>query len=392
MRHLEKRTSRIAIFALAALFAIGCSGGDSTPSDSDDQTAATTATSSTETNRRVIRVETAPVERQSFEEKIKLTGSLDAPNDAVISAQTAGTINRLVPLGRTVRQGYSVANLDATIANAALTQAKAQLEVAISARDLAEETYKRQAALYRDSIISYLEYEQVQTQYTQAGAGVSQAEALVAQAEKQVQFTRVVAPFTGTVEQHFADTGEQVAPGVPIARIVNTGRLNLKVGVPERFAGDVAVGSPVGISFASYDMDDIEARITFVGKVIDPTNRTFPIEVRVGNRDGKLKPEMVASAEILLKSFDDVLVIPQTSIIRDEEGESVFIVEGTGDNLTARRKVLSLGPVYDGRVVVEGGLEQGDRLITAGQNSVSTGDYVEPVTAATPSISSGATQ
>ncbi len=370
------KTTAVLVALMATSVLAGCTSGEE---GGESVTETTTAATPVETNRRVIRVETQTIERSEFEDRIVLTGSVKALNDAVLSAQTAGSVNRLVSLGTAIRRGQSVANLDATIANATLTQAKAELEVATANKKLAEETFSRQEKLYADSIISFIEFEQIQTQLAQARAQVARAEGLVAQAEKQIQFTRVPAPFSGTVEQHFVDTGEQVAPGSPIARIVETSRVKLSVGVPERYSGNIRVGTPAEIEFSTYGMGTMDERVSFVGKVIDSASRTFPVEIQIRNRDGKLKPEMVASARILVDAVRDAIVVPQNSIIRDEVGESVFVVEGSGSNLTARRRTIEAGPSYDGKTVVIAGLEVGDRLITAGQNNVSTGDYVEPV-------------
>src|SRR5690606_12454683 len=126
----------------------------------------------------------------------------------------AGTVISLVPLGARVGAGQAVAQLDPGTVRAAVEQAEAQLAAAQAAFDLAEDNLKRQEPLYRDSVISALEYQNVRAQYNQAQAQVNQARAGLSQAQEALKNTRVVTPWSGTVEAHFVETGEQVMPGM----------------------------------------------------------------------------------------------------------------------------------------------------------------------------------
>src|SRR5690606_17681304 len=139
--------------------------------------------------------------------------------------------------------------------------------------------------LYRDSIIRAIEYENVRAQLNQARAQVAQAEAALSSARKQLQNTFVSTPFSGIVEQHFVQRGEQVSPGMPVARVVNTSRVRMKAGVPERYAGDINVGTPVEMRLNAYNVGSRLGRVSFVGSAIDSESRTFPIEVELDNSD-----------------------------------------------------------------------------------------------------------
>ncbi len=365
----------LASLTLFSVSATGC-GSDEAP--------APEAVNARPTNERVVRVQTQVVRPTTFEDVVEITGTVDTPNDATLSAQIGGTVTALTPRGKRVAKGGLVAELDDGMVRAAVRQAEAQVATARAQYDLAHDTFTRQQPLYQDSIISALEFEGVRAQLNQATAQLSQAEATLNQIQEQLKYTRILAPFEGTIEEHFVERGEQVMPGTPVARIVNTEQVKVKAGVPERYAGDIGVGTPVQIRFQAYGVSPAGGQVSFVGRVIDPSTRTFPIEVDLDNRDGRLKPAMIASLFVTRARLEDRLVVPQTAVIRDENGVSMFVVSREDTLPRAQRRTVRLGPSYAGKVVVEAGLEPGTEIIVVGQNKVTEGDAVEVVDTAGP--------
>jgi len=328
-------------------------------------------------NQRVVRVQTYQVAAGPFEDIIPLTGVLASSNDAVLSAQSSGTITDIVDLGEKVNEGDVVAHLDDRLITAILEQARATRMSIQSSADLAEDLFKRQEPLYKDSIISALEFENVRSQLNQARAGLTQADAAVSQAEQQLENTLVRAPFSGRIEQLTAELGEQVAPGMQIARLVDTSTLKVQVGVPERYAADIRLGTQVRVSFKAYGGDLLSSKVSFVGNVIDPKNRSFMVEINIPNNKQDLKPEMIVDVLVTRAVLEDQIVLPQTAILRDENGSSVYLVDNAGDVPIAKRVNIETGPSYGGKTVITSGLISGQNVITVGQGMVSEGDVVE---------------
>jgi len=364
-------TLSVAFILSVPFYVSGCESSQATEESAQEE-------SSTALDR-MVRVNTLLLQRTTFEDIVQLTGTLFAPNDVSLSAQSAGTIVEMVEIGTRVESGNVVARLDDRLISAALNQANANLMSARAQARLATDTHRRQEPLYQDSIISALEFENVQTALNQANASLAQAEATVAQAEQQYEYTYVRAPFSGVVEERFSEKGEQVAPGSPVARLVDTSLLKLQAGVPERYASDIHEGSSVEISFRAYGGSERVSNVTFVSGVIHPQNRTFNIEVEVENSDLILKPEMIADVKITRQILEDKLVLPQTAILRDENGSSVYIVREDGLRAVAERRSIELGPSFGGQTVVESGLKSGDQVISTGQTMVAEGDHVEVV-------------
>ncbi|MEM1041212.1 MAG: efflux RND transporter periplasmic adaptor subunit [Bacteroidota bacterium] len=328
-------------------------------------------------------VEVVQIEAGTFRDVIELTGTVEAPDDATLSAEAGGTLVALAPLGTRVGRGGAVAQVNATLNRAVVAQAEAALEAAEAQAALAEDQYRRQEPLLADSIISAAEFEGVRTQQAAARAGVAQARAALAQAREQLANTRVSAPFTGTVEQHFVERGEQVAPGTPVARLVSTSTVEIAAGVPERYANDIRQGTPVRIVPTAYGLGETAGEVTFVGSAINAQNRTFPIEVAIDNRDRTLKPAMIARLYVTRSVLEDVLAVPLTAIVRDERGASVFVAVPEADGYVAENRVVETGAASGGRVVIASGIASGDRIVVAGQTQIATGDRLRITEVAT---------
>lgn len=309
------------------------------------------------------RVETLVLEPTSFTDVIKITGTVEALDDATLSAQTSGTVTMLRGRGTRVAAGEVVATIDAGEAKAAVEQAQARY-------DLAQDRFERQQPLYRDSVISALEFEQVRSERNQARAALQQA-------ETRFSNSRLTAPFTGTIEERFLEEGEQAAPGARVARLVNTRRVKVTAGVPERYASDIREGTPVQLDFRRYNAGVRTAEVTFVGNAIDPDSRTFPIEVTVRNKDGRLKPAMGVDLRVTRAVLDSVIAIPRSAVLRDETGTHAYVVDRSDTAVVARNRDLVLGSATGERVVVDSGLAAGDELIIVGQNNVSPGTPLE---------------
>lgn len=427
------RTLPLAL-ALSAVALAGCK------KDAPETPAATAAETSAAAAQAGTPVETVQLAPSSFAETLELSGTFEAINDAILSAQGAGTLVSLVPLGTVVGAGQAVGRLDPGLAQAGVAQAqagvraaasgveraqtgvtqaqagvaaaRAALEAAQATANLADDNYRRQERLYRDSIISALEFQQYRTQRAQtqaqvgqAQAGVAQAQAAVAaaqggvsaaqaqlaqaqaaaqQASTSLRNTLVVAPFAGRVEQHYASRGEQLTPGRQVARVVAAGRLKIAANAPERYAGQIRVGDPVDISVAGQPA--ATGRVMFVAQAIDPATRTFRIEAEVGNAEGALKPAMAGRMNLRLGGADAVLVVPRSAVVRTADGPAVYVVAQTDSGRVAVRKPVTLGETSALQAVITDGVQAGDEVIVSGQTQVDTGTKVR----ATPARSTDA--
>lgn len=323
-----------------------------------------------------IRVEVRALVPTSFEDRVEATGSLEADYDATLSARSAGTLDDLVRLGTKVKKGVVVARIDPGIPAMGVRQAEAARAAARASLALAEESFQRQKPLYEQGVISALEFQSIQAQYAQAKAQLAQAAAALAQAQESLSNTRLVAPFAGVVDAHYVEAGEQVSPGTRVVRVLDASTMVVKAGLPERYAADIQIDADVEVQLPAYGLAPRRGRVRFVATALDPRSRTFDIEVALENKDGRLKPEMVAKLVVTRARLEGKLVVPQDAILRDEAGPHVFVVVDEDGEEIARRRSVTTGGRARGRTVVSG-VSAGDEVVVLGQTKLIDGDYVD---------------
>jgi len=321
-------------------------------------------------------VEVLELAPTTFNSIIELTGTVEARRDVIISSKTTGTLENIAPLGRNVQAGEVVANTEDDLIRSSVLQAEAQVKNAEAGLRIAEESYDRQRPLFADSIISELEFIRLETNLNQARSALAQAEAVYEQVARQLDYTSIKAPIYGKVEARYVEAGEQVIPGTEVLRLVDARNVYISAGIPERYAGDIELGTPAEISLPNAGILPRQGRVSFAGSVIDPDSRSFEINVEVENRDGKLKPEMIAELEILRLTIDNALVVPGNAIIQTENGHSVFIVKEGNENRIANMREVKLGANYSNQVVILSGLSAGEQLVIRGQSTLADQDPV----------------
>lgn len=309
---------------------------------------------------REVVVETMTIEPTDFQETVRVTGTVEAVEDAVISAETPGRVQEISDRGTQVRRGDVLVRLDDRMVRSSVEMAQANL-------DLAEDVLRRQEPLLRDSIISTVEFNQARTQRDLARSQLEQA-------SKQLSDSRIQAPFSGVIEERMSSVGELVNPGFPVLRLVNTNQVRINAGVPERYINDIEPGAAVMIDLQSYGGDRLESTVRFRSSLIVPETRTFPVEVVMENASGLLKPEMVVPLTITRNVLPGAMVVPRTAIVRDESGPIVFVARNDTGRITAEARPVRTGAASRALITILEGLQPGDIVVVAGQSNVSDGD------------------
>lgn len=316
---------------------------------------------------RVINVEVAPVRPQAFVDEIRLTSVAMANQDVLLAAEETGVIRELyVDRGDRVRAGDPIAKIDDRVLAAQVDQVRA-------AAELAAQTWDRRRRLWEEDRVGS------EIAYLEARYGAEQSAASLAVLEARLARTVVRAPFAGVLDERHVDVGAMVNVGESIGRLIDLDPIKVFAGVPERYVADVHPGDEALLSFDALDGQAYTARIRYVGAAVDPQNRTFPIEVELPNPDGAVKPQMVANMAVARRRLSDAIVLPQDALVRVQDGYVAFVAVERDGVLVAEARSLTLGPTRRNQVVVEEGIEDGERLIVVGQRSVADGDRVNIV-------------
>jgi RND family efflux transporter MFP subunit len=316
---------------------------------------------------RVINVETRTLQPERFVEEIRLTSVAVANQDVYVAAEESGVIREIyADRGASVGQGDSLAKIDDRVLAAQVAQARA-------AADLAAQTWERRRRLWEtDRVGSEIAYLEARFQAEQTAASL-------AELEERLARTVIRAPFAGVLDERLVDVGAMVSPGTPVGRLVDLDPIKVFAGVPERYATDIRVGDGATLDFEMLDGEPYSARIRYVGATVNPENRTFPIEVSLPNPNGLVKPQMVANMAVTRETVEDAIVVPQDALIRVENGYVVYVASERDGTTVAEARDVVLGPTRRNLVVVQEGVEAGERLIVVGHKEVEDGDRIRIV-------------
>ena len=357
-RKIMKRTWMVRGLSLVAATLLAACGGDAQADDPAEQAEGFT---------RVINVEVSEVRPEVFLEQIRLTGVALADQDVLVAAEESGVVEEiLVDKGQRVTAGEPILRIDDDVLQAQVAQARAQAE-------LAQQTWERRKRLWEeDRVGSEIAYLEARFAAEQTAANLEGLEARLAR-------TTIRAPFDGVLDERRVEVGSMVSPGETVARVVALSRVKVAAGVPERYAPDVRPGGRATVFFDVLPGEEFPATIDYVGASVSPQNRTFPIEIAMANPRLQVKPEMVANVLVDRRTVEDAVVVPQDALVRVEDGYVVFVAEDGPEGMVARERTVVLGPSQNNRVVIEDGLDAGDRLIVVGQRSVAEGDRLNVV-------------
>lgn len=311
---------------------------------------------------RLMPVETVTMVSGDFDDYIRLSGTVEAIDDATISSESSGRILSISNRGDLVRSGEVIARLDDRVI-------RAQYDASTTAYELAEDTFNRLESLYADSIISTQDFRNARAQRDQTKAQLELT-------NKQLLDSQIGAPFSGRIEERFVRSGELVNPGQPVVRLVNTDAIRILAGIPERFSGEIKEGSEVEVNIRALGIEPIKSRVAYSGNVIDPDTRTYTVEVELNNSEGIIKPDMIVELQVRRLTLQNVLIIPRTAVLRDEEGASVFISRTENGVKHAELVNVTLGMSSGSVIQILSGLEEGDEVVVSGMRSLSIGDQL----------------
>jgi membrane fusion protein, multidrug efflux system len=312
-------------------------------------------------NVRAREVAVTEISPRKFDHYIQTQGRIESENNILVSAKSMGVVTQVyVNEGQQVSKGQVIAQIDNSVIERSLESMESQLE-------LAKSVFERQENLWKQKIGT-------EVQYLQAKTNKESLEKQLASLREQNEMFKIKAPISGVVDEVHVKVGENIAPGMPAARVVNAGDLKLLASVSEAYVTDIKKGNKVVVSVPELKKE-IEAKVTFVGRTIDPLSRTFNVEVQLPSQP-ELRPNMTATVKVIFASEAQALVVPVNVIQQINNEKIVYVAEANGKNTVAKRKVITVDGVFGSNAQVQG-LSAGDKLITVGYQGLNDGDYVK---------------
>lgn len=324
------------------------------------------AISELDTLHKLALVSTTTVKDTLFHHYIELQGSVNTKQNIVINAEYNGILTAVyVREGQDVKKGQLLAKID----DGGLSQQLAQAEIQAN---LAKTTYERQKRLWDQNIGSEIQFLDAQTSY-------EAQERAIAQLKDQVAKTRVIAPFSGTIDDIITDQGSVVAAGAALMRIVSLDNMYIEAEVPEKYLPNISKGTDVKIHFPVLGKT-VESKVRQAGNYINPNNRSFRIEVGISNTDGDIKPNLTAKLKVYDYLNEKAILLPQSVISENSRGEQyVYVAEKNGKETegVAKRVIVKTGKTQGDIIEVLEGIAPGDHIINEGARSVEEGQVVK---------------
>jgi RND family efflux transporter MFP subunit len=314
-----------------------------------------------------VAVEIAAVERGGIRDIGTFSGTLIPKSYFTVVPKISGRIKELfVDIGDSLTRGQLVALLEdeeyqqqVIQAEADLGVAKANLEEAMSARELARKEIERAKTLHEKGILSDAELEAAQSAFStrEARSKVTQAQianqqAALETAKVRLSYTRIRAAWeTGGdvrfVGERFVNPGAMLSSNTPLLSVIELQPITAVIHVTEKDYFRIRSEQPVLLTSGAYPGREFHGVVARVAPILKETSREARVEVNVENADGALKPGMFVNARIEFVSRADATVVPTSAIVNRGALQGLFLAD-----LEAKKAVFQPATV---------GIIEGDR-------------------------------
>jgi membrane fusion protein (multidrug efflux system) len=291
--------------------------------------------------------------------QLEAVGTIRATRGVELSAETSGEIIAIDVLsGQQVQGQQLLLTLNDSVEQASLRRQEANLK-------LARLLYERDASLVKQKSIP-------QSQYDRSQADLDSAIAQLAETDARLANKRIVAPFAGTAGIIKVKVGQYIESGTAITTLQDLSELEIDFSVPARYSPQLRKGLDIEVYTAAFPERKFQATLLAVDAKVDAGTRNLLLRATLDNSDGLL-PGMFARLIIDLGKPITVVTVPETAIAYSLHGNTVYVVEDNDGELQVQPRVVQTGDSRDGQIAVIDGLQQGEQVVTAGQNKLHRG-------------------
>jgi RND family efflux transporter MFP subunit len=302
---------------------------------------------------------------------VRAAGIVRSRAAADLSASVAGRLQWVAEAGTTVAAGELVARLDTReLALVRAEQAARVNRASVNLKGLDRELERLRAS---GNAVSRFNVDQAQSNRDLAAADLEVARALLAQTDDQLARSRLTAPFAGVVSDRVRRSGEEVARGEVVARLVNPDELEIRLFVPLRYVRAIRPGDAVNVTA---ERRAFTAAVSSIVPAGDERTQSFEVLVKAPSVDGLLAPGNTVEVELPLGEPQRRIAVPRDALVIRAEGLYVYRVNG---EQRAERVEVKAG-VADGEwIAVEGKLTDGDQVIVRGAELLRGNERVQIV-------------
>ena len=256
---------------------------------------------------------TVNIMRGDLEQVVSATGEINPLNTVSVGSQVSGTIEEIyADYNSRVKQGDILLEIEPSVLQSSVDEAKATLDSAISQRNFAKSEYDRNKSLYNDGFIARAEMEQSQTQYEQAESAVVRAQSQYDKAVTNLGYATITSPVDGTVISRKVDKGQTVAASFQTPDLFEIAedltKMQIETAVSEADIGMIQQGQSVTFTVDAYPGDTFNGIVRQIR--LSPTTTSnvvvYTVVIDVDNFDLRLMPGMTAFVTIVVNRAEDV--------------------------------------------------------------------------------------
>lgn len=308
-------------------------------------------------------VAASPVKLDTFKSYVKVHGVVSTDKSINVVPEGMGIVRTvLVKRGSRVRAGQALAYLDTQLMSKNIKELETSLAFATT-------VFQKQKSLFDKNVGTEL-------QYLEAKNRKESLEQSLSTLKTQRAKSTITAPVSGTIDELFLQKGEMASQGMPFARIVNTSNVYAAADVSEKFISKINVGDEVLVQFP-YSEKEIPVKVTYKSNYINPANRTFKVHASLAGLKEKFVPNMLTVLRLRDTYAEKSVVINNTAISTDINGDFVFVLTKSGQKHEVVKKPIKRGPTFENESLILSGLSAGDLLVTKRYQTLAAGDLVE---------------
>ena len=324
---------------------------------------------------KTILVAITPLATQDFTHYIELQGKVESESVSFVTPRAGGgqVKGLFVKRGDQVRKGQLLLQLDNSLIKQSAAAATQNIETLKSQAALAKAVYEKQKNLWDQNIGSEMQLLTAKTNAEALASQLKAAEEQLGMVRDQLAYTSVYSDVDGVAEEVNVKVGELfMGPGQ--LKIVNTTRLKLTTLIPENYAGKIKVGTEASLNFPDIQKI-IAAKISVVGKVIDPLSRSFYVEAKLPV-DNNFRPNQLVQVKIKDYEKKNAISAPINLLQNDEKGKFIYVAVMESGKMIARKKAVTVGQYYGNNIEILSGLVAGDKVITEGYQTLFDGQNI----------------
>jgi multidrug efflux system membrane fusion protein len=327
-------------------------------------------------------VPVASVIKRTVPVYLDYVGTTQAIRIVTLQAQVTGYLaEQAAPDGADVKQGELLYQIDPRDYQAALNQVKAQAQHDSAAYDYSRVSQGRNSVLSKDGWVAKDTFDQTTSNFRQSIATLAADTAATQTAELKLGYTEIRAPFAGRLSRSLVHEGALInATGTqfntlvqldPIYATFNPSETELVAITKSRSKGTI----PVDVQASGDAAQQFSGTLTFLDNVVDRSTGTITARATLSNPDHTLLPGEFVHVRVHIADRPDVLLVPQVALGSSQLGRFVYVV---GKDGKAEQRVVSPGASYGSLIVIDKGVNEGDRIIVGNLQKIVTGVPVQP--------------